>query len=86
MAARDSDRADLRNKINDLYNRSDRDTVRNLRLVGYIQVEVQRNEMRERNGYVVTGGINDDRNYTLDFLQMRALQMWREGWKNVPFE
>jgi hypothetical protein len=83
---RDRDRADLREHINRLWTARDTDTVLNIRLAGYIQAEVQRNEMRERNGYVVTGGINDDRNYTLDYLQFRALQMYRAGnWVNVPF-
>ena len=83
---RDRDRADLRGHINRLWTARDTDTVLNIRLAGYIQAEVQRNEMRERNGYVVTGGINDDRNYTLDYLQFRALQMYRAGnWVNVPF-
>jgi len=86
MNGMDADRADLRNHISRLWNARDTDTVLNIRLAGYIQAEVQRNEMRERNGYVVTGGINDDRNYTLDYLQFRALQMYRAGnWVNVPF-
>lgn len=82
----DADRVDLRGHINRLWTARDTDTVLNIRLAGYIQAEVQRNEMRERNGYVVTGGINDDRNFTLDYLQFRALQMYRAGnWVNVPF-
>nr|DAF02511.1 MAG TPA: tail collar fiber protein [Caudoviricetes sp.] len=86
MNGMDNDRADLRGHINRLWTARDTDTVLNIRLAGYIQAEVQRNEMRERNGYVVTGGINDDRNYTLDYLQFRALQMYRAGnWVNVPF-
>nr|DAY25048.1 MAG TPA: hypothetical protein [Caudoviricetes sp.] len=86
MNGMDADRADLRGHINRLWTARDTDTVLNIRLAGYIQAEVQRNEMRERNGYVVTGGINDDRNYTLDYLQFRALQMYRAGnWVNVPF-
>jgi hypothetical protein len=86
MNGMDNDRADLRNHITRLWTARDTDTVLNIRLAGYIQAEVQRNEMRERNGYVVTGGINDDRNFTLDYLQFRALQMYRAGnWVNVPF-
>nr|DAT01949.1 MAG TPA: hypothetical protein [Caudoviricetes sp.] len=86
MNGMDADRADLRSHITRLWTARDTDTVLNIRLAGYIQAEVQRNEMRERNGYVVTGGINDDRNYTLDYLQFRALQMYRAGnWVNVPF-
>lgn len=86
MNGMDADRVDLRSHINRLWTARDTDTVLNIRLAGYIQAEVQRNEMRERNGYIVTGGINDDRNYTLDYLQFRALQMYRAGnWVNVPF-
>ena len=86
MNGMDADRVDLRSHINRLWTARDKDTVLNIRLAGYIQAEVQRNEMRERNGYVVTGGINDDRNFTLDYLQFRALQMYRAGnWVNVPF-
>ena len=86
MNGMDADRVDLRGHINRLWTARDTDTVLNIRLAGYIQAEVQRNEMRERNGYVVTGGINDDRNFTLDYLQFRALQMYRAGnWVNVPF-
>ncbi len=86
MNGMDADRVDLRSHITRLWTARDTDTVLNIRLAGYIQAEVQRNEMRERNGYVVTGGINDDRNFTLDYLQFRALQMYRAGnWVNVPF-
>lgn len=91
MNAMDGDRADLRNKINDLYWRSDNDTVRDVRMVGFIEISHLNHGSVERAGYVVTGLRNFDAgNFSVgDTVQMRALQVRRGGggqnWYNVPF-
>lgn len=91
MNAMDGDRADLRNKINDLYWRSDNDTVRDVRMVGFIEISHANHGSVERAGYVVTGLRNlDAYNFSAgDTVQMRALQIRRGGnggnWYNVPF-
>ena len=80
---------DAWNRTQDLYSRSDRDTVKNLRLGAYMEGFPGSVDAKERNGYVITGldGNASKYNYGgIKFAQFRALQMWRDGgWRNVPF-
>jgi hypothetical protein len=78
-------------KANDLYHRSDNDTVRDIRLVGYIApIVAHANQATERVGYVVTGLVNGNNDHIVDQVQMRAFQIKRGGsggqnWYTVPF-
>nr|DAP71842.1 MAG TPA: hypothetical protein [Caudoviricetes sp.] len=80
---------DAWNRTQDLYGRSDRDTVRNLRLGAYMEGSPGSIDAKERNGYVITGLDGNATKYNyggIKFAQFRALQMWRDGdWRNVPF-
>lgn len=93
----DADRTNLWAKANDAYNRttdlfwrSDNDTVREIRLVGYIACTVMyANQATEREGYVVTSVLNTNSDHLVDVVTMRALQARRGGggqiWYNTPF-
>ena len=61
--------------------------VRDLRMSGYVVDTIfYHNVGIERNGYVVTGVVQNTGDYIVDLIQMRALQMDRGGnWYNVPF-
>ena len=61
--------------------------VRDLRLSGYIIFAAyHHNAGVERNGYVVTGVIQNTNDNIIDSIQIRALQFFRNGqWLNVPF-
>ena len=66
------------------------DTVREIRLAGRINVLIYRaNDGLERNGYVITGIDNWNKDDHPDQAFMRALQQRRGGngqnWYNVPF-
>ena len=86
----DADRRNLWGRAHDAWNKANDaqlNRIQNVRLAGYIAVIVWRqNEGYERNGYVVTGVLNDNRDTEIDRIQMRALQFYREGqWLNTPF-
>ena len=98
LTAMNNDRNNIRNsvsqlwtKANDLYHRSDNDTVRDIRLVGYIApIVAHANQAMERVGYVVTGLVNGNNDHIVDQVQMRAFQIKRGGsggqnWYTVPF-
>lgn len=77
---------DAWNRTQDLYGRSDSDTVRNMRLVGFISMYANGGEAAERGGYVITGMHKNPGGLGGTYhVQMRALQMYRGGWVNVPF-
>nr|DAN19476.1 MAG TPA: hypothetical protein [Caudoviricetes sp.] len=91
----DADRTNLWNKANDTYNRttdlywrSDNDTVRDVRLVGFIELVRHNYGAVERGGYIVTGIKTQPSNQDF-WVQMRALQVRRGGggqnWYNTPF-
>lgn len=91
----DADRTNLWNKANDVYNRttdlywrSDNDTVREVRLVGFIELVRHNYGAVERGGYIVTGIKTQPSNQDF-WVQMRALQARRGGggqnWYNTPF-
>lgn len=91
----DADRTNLWNKVNDAYNRttdlywrSDNDTVREVRLVGFIELVRHNYGAVERGGYIVTGIKTQPSNQDF-WVQMRALQARRGGggqnWYNTPF-
>lgn len=91
----DADRTNLWNKANDTYNRttdlywrSDNDTVRDVRLVGFIELVRHNYGAVERGGYVVTGIKTQPSNQDF-WVQMRAFQVRRGGggqnWYNTPF-
>lgn len=91
----DADRTNLWNKANDAYNRttdlywrSDNDTVREVRLVGFIELVRHNYGAVERGGYIVTGIKTQPSNQDF-WVQMRALQTRRGGggqnWYNTPF-
>lgn len=98
LTAMNNDRNGIRNsvsqlwtKANDLYHRSDNDTVRDIRLVGYIApIVAHANQATERVGYIVTGLVNGNNDHIVDQVQMRAFQIKRGGsggqnWYTVPF-
>ena len=95
MNSMDADRQNLWAKANDAYNRttdlywrSDNDTVRDIRLVGYLELVRHNYGAVERGGYVVTGIKTQPSNQDF-WVQMRAFQVRRGGngnnWYNVPF-
>jgi hypothetical protein len=76
--------------ISSLFNVLNNDTVREIRLAGRINVLIYRaNDGLERNGYVITGIDNWNKDDHPDQAFMRALQQRRGGngqnWYNVPF-
>ena len=79
---------DAYNRTTDLYWRSDNDTVRDIRLVGFIELGRHNYGAVERAGYVVTGIKTQPSNQDF-WVQMRALQERRgvggQNWYNVPF-
>lgn len=79
---------DAYNRTTDLYWRSDNDTVRDIRLVGYVELVRHNYGAVERAGYVVTGIKTQPSNQDF-WVQMRALQERRgvggQNWYNVPF-
>ena len=79
---------DAYNRTTDLYWRSDNDTVRDIRLVGFIELGRHNYGAVERSGYVVTGIKTQPSNQDF-WVQMRALQERRgvggQNWYNVPF-
>nr|DAK14229.1 MAG TPA: hypothetical protein [Caudoviricetes sp.] len=79
---------DAYNRTTDLYWRSDNDTVRDIRLVGYLELVRHNYGAVERGGYVVTGIKTQPSNQDF-WVQMRAFQVRRGGngnnWYNVPF-
>ena len=81
------DLSNINTDIHHLYWRSDYDTIRDLRLTGYINpIVFTRNDATEKNGYIVTGIINFNSDNYIDSIQMRALQFYRAGnWWNIPF-
>lgn len=83
MAVRDNRITDAWNKAND----AQLNRIQDVRLAGYINVIVwSQNKGFERNGYVVTGVLNDNADTDIDRIQMRALQILRNGqWLNTPF-
>ena len=98
LTAMNNDRNGIRNsvtqlwsKAQDLYYRSDNDTVRDIRLVGHIApIVAHANQATERVGYVVTGLVNGNNDHVIDQVQMRAFQIKRGGsggqnWYTVPF-
>ena len=97
MAARDNrmndmdaDRRNLWGRAHDAWNKANDaqlNRIQDVRLAGYINVIVWRqNEGYERNGYVVTGVLNENMDTDIDRIQMRALQFYRDGqWLNTPF-
>ena len=98
LTAMNNDRNGIRNsvtqlwaKASDLYYRSDNDTVRDIRLVGFISpIVAHANQATERVGYIVTGLVNGNNDHIIDQVQMRAFQIKRGGsggqnWYTVPF-
>lgn len=77
--------------VNNLNNIVNSDTVRDVRMVGYISpIVAHANQATERGGYVVTGLVNGNNDHIIDQVQMRAFQVKRGGaggqnWYNVPF-
>jgi len=100
MAARDNrmnnmdaDRNNVRNLAQDAWNKANDAQVNRIyeiRLAGYIYLELGApwGGATERNGYVVTGLVNDGGEgfWDRDHVQMRVLQFYRNGqWLNVYF-
>ncbi len=86
----DADRRNLWGRAHDAWNKANDaqlNRIQDVRLAGCIVVIVWRqNEGYERNGYVVTGVLNDNMDTDIDRIQMRALQFYRNGqWLNTPF-
>ena len=83
MNSMDSDRNSIRSSVSQLWGVANDDTVRDIRMVGFI---VERGP-NERQGYVVTYA-NDLGNNTIQYAR-RALQVRRgvggNKWYNVPF-
>ena len=88
---------DAWNRTQDLYNLRNNDNndkwqnyIRDIRLVGFMELPLWgANTSTERGGYVVTGIRNHDANSVLgvgDYAQLRALQFFRNGqWLNTGF-
>ena len=86
----DADRRNLWGRAHDAWNKANDaqlNRIQDVRLAGYINVIVWRqNEGYERNGYVVTGVLNENQDTDIDRIQMRALQFYKNGqWLNTPF-
>ena len=75
------------NNLNTTVNQIVGSYVRDLRMSGYVVgIIYHHNVGIERNGYVVTGVVQNTNDTTVDLIQMRALQVNRGGnWYNVPF-
>ena len=75
------------NNLNATVNQIVGSYVRDLRLSGYVVGTIYHHNIGiERNGYVVTGVVQNNNDSIVDLIQMRALQMNRGGnWYNVPF-
>lgn len=100
MAARDINIQHAHNRITETWNRAQEawnkandaqvNRIYEIRLAGYIYLElgVPGGGATERNGYVVTGLVNDGGEgfWDRDHVQLRALQFVRNGqWLNTPF-
>ena len=93
MNSMDADRNNVRNLAQDAWNKAHDAQVNriyDIRLAGYIYLElgVPGGGATERNGYVVTGLVNDGGEgfWDRDHVQLRALQFVRNGqWLNTPF-
>lgn len=100
MAARDINIQYAHNRITETWNRAQEawnkandaqvNRIHEIRLAGYIYLElgVPGGGATERNGYVVTGLVNDGGEgfWDRDHVQLRALQFVRNGqWLNTPF-
>ena len=86
----DADRRNLWGRAHDAWNKANDaqvNRVDEIRLAGYINVIVWRgNQGYERNGYVVTGVLNNNQDDHIDTIQMRILQFHRNGqWLNAYF-
>lgn len=86
----DADRRNLWGRAHNAWDKANDaqvNRIQDVRLAGYIIVIVWRqNEGYERNGYVVTGVLNDNRDTEIDRIQMRVLQFYRNGqWLNAYF-
>ena len=75
------------NNLNTTVNQIVGSYVRDLRMSGYVAGTIYHHDIGiERNGYVVTGVVQNNNDNIVDIIQMRALQMNRGGnWYNVPF-
>ena len=75
------------NNLNTTVNQIVGSYVRDLRMSGYVVgIIYHHNVGIERNGYVVTGVVQNTNDNIVDLIQMRALQVNRGGnWYNVPF-
>ena len=98
MAARDSNIQHAHNRITDTWNRANDawnkahdaqvNRIYEIRLAGYIWLQVGISGASERNGYVITGVYNDEGSDFSqgDHVQMRVLQFHRNGqWMNAYF-
>lgn len=93
MNSMDADRNNVRNLAQDAWNKANDaqvNRIHEIRLAGYIYLElgVPGGGATERNGYVVTGLVNDGGEgfWDRDHVQLRALQFFRNGqWLNTPF-
>jgi len=100
MAARDNNIQYAHNRITDTWNRAQEawnkahdaqvNRIYEIRLAGYIYLELGTPEggATERNGYIVTGLVNDGGQgfWDRDHVQMRVLQFYRNGqWLNTYF-
>ena len=100
MAARDNNIQYAHNRITDTWNRAQEawnkandaqvNRIYEIRLAGYIYLELGTSEggATERNGYIVTGLVNDGGQgfWDRDHVQMRVLQFYRNGqWLNTYF-
>ena len=93
MNSMDADRNNVRNLAQDAWNKAHDAQVNriyDIRLAGYIYLElgVPEGGATERNGYVVTGLVNDGGQgfWDRDHVQMRVLQFYRNGqWLNTYF-
>lgn len=98
MAARDSNIQHAHNRITDTWNRANDawnkahdaqvNRIYEIRLAGYIWLQVGISGASERNGYVITGLYNDEGSDFSqgDHVQMRVLQFHRNGqWMNAYF-
>lgn len=93
MNSMDADRNNVRNLAQDAWNKANDAQVNRIyeiRLAGYIYLELGApwGGATERNGYIVTGLVNDGGEgfWDRDHVQMRVLQFYRNGqWLNVYF-
>ena len=86
----DADRRNLWGRAHNAWDKANDAQVNRIdeiRLAGYINVIVWRgNQGYERNGYVVTGVLNNNQDDHIDTIQMRILQFHRNGqWLNAYF-